>query len=29
MFKRFVAHVEKLIKNESPVERDVLEHGYF
>lgn len=29
MFKRFVGHVEKLIKNESPVERDVLEHGYF
>jgi hypothetical protein len=29
MFKRFVGHVEKLIKNEAPVERDVLEHGYF
>ncbi|MFZ1005999.1 MAG: Bpu10I family restriction endonuclease [Candidatus Sulfotelmatobacter sp.] len=29
MFKRFVGHVEKLIKNEAPIERDVLEHGFF
>jgi hypothetical protein len=29
MFKRFVGHIEKLIRNEAPVERDVLEHGFF
>jgi len=29
MFKRFTDHVEKLIKNEAPEERDVLEHGFF
>jgi hypothetical protein len=29
MFKRFVAHVAKLLRNEAPEEREVLEHGYF
>ncbi len=29
MFKRFASHIEKLIKNETPDERDVLAHGYF
>lgn len=29
MFKRFIDHVENLIRNEAPAERDVLEHGFF
>jgi hypothetical protein len=29
MFQRLVNHVAKLIRNEAPEEREVLEHGYF
>jgi hypothetical protein len=29
MFRRLVEHVETLIRNEAPEERNVLEHGYF
>lgn len=29
MFKRFVSHVAKLLRNEAPEEREVLEHGFF
>jgi len=29
MFSRLVRHIEKLIRNEAPLERDVLRHGYF
>jgi len=29
MFKRFVVHVAKLLRNEAPEEREVLDHGYF
>jgi len=29
MFERFLTHIRKLIKNEVPVERDVLQLGYF
>jgi hypothetical protein len=29
MFGRFVAHVAKILRNEAPEEREVLDHGYF
>lgn len=29
MFERFLAHISKMIKNDVPVERDVLQLGYF
>jgi hypothetical protein len=29
MFQRFITHISDLIKNEAPVERNVLEQGYF
>ena len=29
MMVRFLSHIKKLLHNEAPVERNVLQHGYF